>query len=257
MSKSQETTMPVQQAKHDFIGRKPLVRRKTSSSKEVSRRRILVIDDDEAMRGMIRHRLQRHHEIIDTGDATEALALALEHKPDCILLDLSMPLFSGLELCQTLCSLSHTRMIPIFVITGQSASDHKDSCLNLGASEFFQKPLDFTRLNASLAALPDKERKDRRGEVRVRLKVVLKLVGTQANGTEFELLTYTDDVSVSGFSCRCPMALKDNTVLEVFQSGASGERFVGSARVVHTEWSGLPWQSCGFVFTSKRGPWIL
>jgi CheY-like chemotaxis protein len=249
--------MPAQQTKRDIVARKPLVRRKASSTKEVSRRRILVIDDDEAMRGMIRHRLQRHHEIIDTGDATEALALALEHKPDCILLDLSMPLFSGLELCQTFCSLSHTRMIPIFVITGQSASDHKEACLNLGAAEFFQKPLDFARLNASLAALPDKERQDRRGEVRVRLKVVLKLVGTQANGTQFELLTYTDDVSVSGFSCRCPMALKENAVIEVFQSGANGERPVGSARLVHTEWAGLPWQSCGFVFTTKEGPWIL
>jgi PleD family two-component response regulator len=54
------------------------------------RRRILVIDDDEAMRGMIRHRLQGEYEIVETGDPTEALALALEHKPDCILLDLSM-----------------------------------------------------------------------------------------------------------------------------------------------------------------------
>ena len=249
--------MPVQQAKLDVAGRKAPVRRKSAPSKEVPRRRILVIDDDEAMRKMIRHRLERHHDIVDTGDATEALALALEHKPECILLDLSMPLFSGLELCQTFCSLSHTRMIPIFVITGQSASDHKEACLNLGASQFFQKPLDFTRLNASLAALPDKERQDRRGEVRVRLKVVLKLVGAQANGTEFELLTYTDDVSVSGFSCRCPMALNENATLQVFQSGPSGERLVGSARLVHTEWAGLPWQSCGFVFTSKQGPWIL
>jgi len=92
-----------------------------SSSVPGPKRRLLVIDDDEAMRGMIRHRLQRQYEIVDTGDATEALALALEHRPDCILLDLTMPFFSGLEFCQAFCSLSHTRMIPIFVITGQSA----------------------------------------------------------------------------------------------------------------------------------------
>jgi CheY-like chemotaxis protein len=249
--------MPALRAKQTIVRTKPVSPSNGSINKATKRRRILVIDDDPAMRGMIRHRLQRDHEIIDTGDATEALALALEHKPDCILLDLSMPLFSGLELCQTFCSLSHTRMIPIFVITGQSASDHQEACLNLGASEFFQKPLDFARLKACLQALPDAERQDRRGEVRVRLKVVLKLVGNQANGTEFELLTYTDDVSVSGFSCRCPVALKDNTVLQVFQSGAKGERLVGSARLVHTEWTGLPWQSCGFVFTTKEGPWIL
>ncbi len=228
-----------------------------SSSVASPKHRLLVIDDDDAMRGMIRHRLQREYEIVDTGDATEALALALEHKPGCILLDLSMPLFSGLELCQTFCSLSHTRMIPIFVITGQSASDHQDACLNLGATEFFQKPLDFGRLKASLKALPTIERKDRRGEVRVRLKVVLKLLGKEANGKEFELLTYTDDVSVSGFSCRCPISLKEDTVIQVFQPGGAGERLVGDARLIHTEWAGLPWQACGFVFTKKQSVWIL
>jgi CheY-like chemotaxis protein len=221
------------------------------------RRRILVIDDDEAMRGMIRHRLQGEYEIVETGDPTEALALALEHKPDCILLDLSMPLFSGLELCQTFCSLSHTRMIPIFVITGQLASDHQDACLNLGATEFFQKPLDFRRLKDILKGLPTSERKDRRGEVRVRLKVVLKLVGREPNGKEFELLTYTDDVSVSGFSCRCPVTLDEDSVVQVFQAGGAGERQVGEARLIHTEWAGLPWQACGFLFTYKKGTWIL
>jgi CheY-like chemotaxis protein len=228
-----------------------------ASIESCAARRVLVIDDDEAMRRMIRHRLEGGHEIIDTGDPTEALALALEYKPDCILLDLTMPLFSGLELCQTFCSLSHTRMIPIFVITGQSASEHQDACLNLGATEFFQKPLDFGRLKSSLQALPANERKDRREEVRVRLKVVLKLVGSDANDKEFDLLTYTDDVSVDGFSCRCPIGLKENTTVQVFQLGAKGERVVGAARLVHTEWAGLPWQACGFVFTKKQAAWIL
>jgi CheY-like chemotaxis protein len=221
------------------------------------RSRILVIDDDEAMRGMIRHRLQREYEIIETGDATEALALALEHKPDCILLDLSMPLFSGLELCQTFCSLSHTRSIPIFVITGQSAQDHQAACLNLGATEFFQKPLDFNRLKANLRDIPVSDRKDRRGEVRVRLKVVLKLVGTDAEGKEFDLLTYTDDVSVGGFSCRCPLPLSVGAIVKVGQRSGTGDRLVGEARLVHTEWAGLPWQACGFAFTKKQSLWIL
>jgi CheY-like chemotaxis protein len=219
--------------------------------------RVLVIDDDDAMRKMIRQRLQGAHEILDTSDPTEALGLALEHKPDCILLDLSMPRFSGLELCQTLCSLSHTRMIPIFVISGQSAEEHKESCLNLGASEFFQKPLDFVRLKSRLDALSVEDRTERRGEVRVRLKVVLKLVGSDPNGKEFELLTYTDDVSISGFFCRCALPLEQDTVVKVFQSGSLRDRYVGSARLVHVEWPDLPWQSCGFVFVEKVDTWIL
>ena len=88
--------------------------------------RILVVEDDESMRGLIRDRLSDSFEVTDTGDATEALGLALASKPDCILVDLMMPRFSGLELCQTFASVSNTQTIPIFVITGQSAEEHRE-----------------------------------------------------------------------------------------------------------------------------------
>ncbi len=219
--------------------------------------RILVIDDDEAMRKMVRQRLKGQYEIVDTGDATEALGMALQHKPDCILLDLGLPRFSGLELCQTFCSLSHTRHIPIFVITGRSAAEHRESCLNLGASQFFQKPIDFARLRSCLKTLPDDQRTERRGDIRVQLKVLLKLTGTDAKGKEFELLTTTDEVSVDGFSCRCVLSLDQDALIEVYQLGGLGERYVGCARLIHTEWRDLPWQSCGFNFVEKTGEWIL
>ena len=96
--------------------------------------RLLIIDDEEAMRSLLREGLQGGYEIIDTGDPVEALALALEHKPDAILLDLALAEFSGFELCQTFCSLSATQRVPIFVITGKPAAEYKDFCLNLGAT---------------------------------------------------------------------------------------------------------------------------
>lgn len=219
--------------------------------------RILVIDDDEAMRKMIRQRLKSDYKIIDTADATEALALALEHKPDCILLDLGPPRFSGLELCQTFCSLSHTRHIPIFVITGRSAAEHRDSCLNLGASQFFQKPIDFVRLKSCLENLPGDPHKEHRGDIRVQLKVLLKLKGIDVHGKQFELLTTTDEVSVNGFSCRCVLSLEQDAMVEVHQLGGPEELYVGHARLVHAQWRDLPWQSCGFCFVEKTGEWIL
>lgn len=219
--------------------------------------RILLIDDDEATRKMIRRRLKNQYEIVDTGDPSEALALALEHKPNCILLDLSLPRFSGLELCQTFCSLSHTRSIPIFVITGRTAEEYKESCLNLGATEFFQKPIDFARLKSCLEALPADRWKGHRGDVRVQLKVSLRLTGKDGHGKDFELLTMTDEVSVEGFSCHCVLPLEEGAVVEVYQLGGVGEHQVGWARVVHTQWRDLPWQSCGFQFIEKTGEWIL
>jgi len=71
--------------------------------------KILIVDDDEAIRGFLRQQLEDAYEVADTGNPEDALAMALNLKPDCILLDLMMPMLSGLELCQTLTSLSFTR----------------------------------------------------------------------------------------------------------------------------------------------------
>lgn len=56
--------------------------------------KILIIDDDQAVLKMIREKLAPFYEIADTSKPEEALALALQIKPDCILLDLLMPKFS-------------------------------------------------------------------------------------------------------------------------------------------------------------------
>src|SRR5262245_41232725 len=134
------------------------------SSGRRSMKRMLVVEDDPAMRKLIKQRIGDFYDIVDTGDPTEALGLALETKPDCIVLDLMMPRFSGLELCQTFASVSHTQQIPIFVVTGKSAADHRDYCLNLGARGFFEKPLDFEKLRTTVDGTLEQSFRERRSE---------------------------------------------------------------------------------------------
>jgi CheY-like chemotaxis protein len=78
-----------------------------------ARWRILIVDDDEAIRRLVRLNLTDLYEIFDAGQPEEALALALEHKPDALLLDLRMPRYSGFELCKTFTSFSATQLIPV------------------------------------------------------------------------------------------------------------------------------------------------
>ena len=87
--------------------------------------KLLVVDDDDSMRNLLRARLAGSYQVIDTGDPEQALALALEHKPDAVLLDLMMPGFSGYELCQSLRSMSYTARIPVFIITGKGGAVYK------------------------------------------------------------------------------------------------------------------------------------
>ena len=128
--------------------------------------KILIVDDDQAVRLMLRSRLEPRYEIADTGKPEEALALALQFKPDCILLDLMMPNFSGFELCQTLVSLSHTQNIPILIVSGESADRYEDFCHSLGADGYFEKPVNFEALAARITQVVNKRLKEYRAEAR-------------------------------------------------------------------------------------------
>jgi DNA-binding response OmpR family regulator len=218
--------------------------------------KILIVDDDEAMCGLLRARLGDSYEVFDTGDPDQALGLALQHKPDAVLLDLMMPKFSGLELCQSLRSLSYTSRIRVFIVTGKGGAEAQEYCKNLGAAGFFQKPVDFDLLKRRLAEELESQRPERRSQTRVRMRVSLKLRGADAAGRPFEELTTTENVSAGGFLCNCSASLDTGPMVEVFLV-RGGERYVGLARVVRKESSDMNWQRYGFRLEEKEGEWVL
>jgi len=218
--------------------------------------RLLVVDDDRSMRNLLRVRLEDAFEIIDTPDPEEALALALQHKPDAILLDLMMPKYSGFEVCQTLSSLSFTQRIPIFIVSGESSARYKQFCENLGARGFFQKPVDFEKLRKKLGEAIEESRGAKRAEPRVRLRIMLGLRGTDASGEPFDVHTVTENVGASGFLCRCPAKVNEGGTVEVYlRRGA--QRPIAKARIVRIDGSGTSEQACDFEFTEKSADWLL
>ncbi len=219
--------------------------------------RILVVDDDESVRTMLCIRLSDSYEVVETGDPEQAIALALEHKPDAILMDLMMPGFSGFELCSSLHRLSYTSRIPIFVVTGEAGTKYREYCANLGAKGYFQKPIDFAVLKTTLAAELKDKQPDRRKHKRVQMHVAVKLRGRDAEGKAFEQITTTDNISAGGFLAVCTASLTKGTPVEVFLSGALRERYAGRAQVVRKDSSGAPWQRYGFEFLGTTSDWVL
>ena len=218
--------------------------------------KILIVDDDESIRRLLRLNLADLYEVFDTGKPEEALALALEHKPDAVLLDLRMPGYSGFELCKTLTSFSATQLIPVFIISGEGGAKTKEFCRELGASAYFEKPVHFESLRASLAEALETRRIERRKEKRVGLRVPLKLGGTDANGKSFSLPTTTENVSSIAFICTCAVLLSVDTVFDVDLLAVEQER-VGKARVVRAEWPGTQYPRYALRFTEIVGTWIL
>jgi two-component system, OmpR family, response regulator len=218
--------------------------------------KVLIVDDDEALRKLMRIELGSSHEIIDTSEPEHGLALALEHNPDVVLLDLRMPKYSGYELCQTLTSLSLTQRIPVVIVSGEAGAQTKEHCRQLGAVGYFEKPIDFDALRESLEQIATTQRHVPRGEVRVRLRVPLKLRGIDTDGNGFHELATTENVSLSGFLCDSTVKVRAGAMVEVFLAGAR-EELVGKAAIVHCDGKGAPVYRYGCRFVEKSGPWVL
>jgi DNA-binding response OmpR family regulator len=218
--------------------------------------KILVVDDDQPFRTLVRHHLESIYEIVETGDATAALALTLETKPDAILMDLNMPQFSGFELCTVLSDLSATQLIPIIMVTGESAARIEQVAKVLSIAGFVQKPFDFEDLKNRISTVLEKRQPQRRSEPRVRLAVALRIAGRDATGVPFDASIRTYDVSVKGFSFYSSSSLSVGTALDVWMLHGKNAK-QGRALIVRAERTDTPDQRYGVCLLDRPEPWIL
>jgi DNA-binding response OmpR family regulator len=219
-------------------------------------KKLLVIDDDEAVRKLLRFRLKNSYEIMETDSPENALAIALEKKPDAILLDLMMPKYSGFEVCQTISSLSFTQHIPILIVSGESSANYKEFCESIGAKDFVQKPVDFDLLERKLSKLMSATPTGEQNSPRVRLRVMLRLRASNDAKDGADALTPTETVSADGFVCAYAHPVNEGDVLDVYHA-RNGQQMVGRAKAVRVEWSGTPGQRVSFTFVGKPTDWVL
>ena len=80
------------------------------------------------------------YEVAVARDGQEALALALGHPPDLIVLDLKMPKLDGLEVCRALRAEARTHDIPVVVLTASSSESDIIEGFEGGATDYITKP---------------------------------------------------------------------------------------------------------------------
>ena len=116
--------------------------------------RILIAEDNTDNRDMLVRRLERRgHEVHAVGNGLEAVESAHALAPDLILMDLSMPVMSGLEATRALRSHKAMRAIKVIVLTAHAMPDVRQECLEAGCDAFATKPVDFPGLLATIEAV--------------------------------------------------------------------------------------------------------
>src|SRR3989454_5166791 len=121
----------------------------------MARPHVLIVEDEQDIAGLIKHALERggdaDAEIVGSGDA--ALKAAAERVPDLIILDLNLPVLSGLDVCRLLRSRSDVRHVPIIMLTARTSEDDRVTGLEHGADDYVTKPFSLRELSARVRAV--------------------------------------------------------------------------------------------------------
>jgi sigma-B regulation protein RsbU (phosphoserine phosphatase) len=142
---------------------------------------LLVVDDDEMNRDMLARRLQhKGYAVTIAKSGREALELLGDQPFDLVLLDVTMPGLSGLEVLRTVRRIEMLTDLPIIMATARGESGDIVEALNLGANDYVTKPLDFPVVLA-----------------RIRTQLALKRAVEQIKGLQQSLTDHNKELELA------------------------------------------------------------
>jgi DNA-binding response OmpR family regulator len=121
----------------------------------VAKNRVLIVEDEQDIAELIKHALERsgdaEAEIVGSGDL--ALKAVAAHPPDLIILDLNLPVLSGVEVCRILRGRSDRPRVPIIMLTARTGESDRVAGLDMGADDYVTKPFSLRELNSRVRAV--------------------------------------------------------------------------------------------------------
>lgn len=111
----------------------------------------MVVDDEEDLRRIISRMLSAQGEVIEAGDTAEAVRLLKTCKPDLLLLDVTLPDGSGLEVLKEARAISPA--LPVLMLTGMLDISTARDALEQGARAYMTKPFEPAALKQEVARL--------------------------------------------------------------------------------------------------------
>ena len=115
--------------------------------------RILIIEDNSDIVANLYGFLEPKGYVLDSaGNGYAGLALAAQHAYDVIVLDVSLPGLSGLEICTKLRG-ELSSAVPVLMLTARDTLDDKEAGFNSGADDYLVKPFSLVELDMRLRAL--------------------------------------------------------------------------------------------------------
>ncbi len=120
---------------------------------------VLIVEDSPIIRRLIRDQVKKlGYEAREAENGAEALTSLQESLPDCVILDLMMPVMSGPELLEKMQESEDLRNVPVIIVTALSDMDKIVYCIEKGAADYMQKPFRAQILRARLASCIERKK---------------------------------------------------------------------------------------------------
>lgn len=115
---------------------------------------ILVVEDEADIRELLRFNLEREgFNVLEAADGLAGLALARQHAPSLIILDVVLPGLDGFEVCRQLGAQAGTAPIPVLMLTARGEEMDRVVGLTLGADDYVVKPFSVRELMLRVKAV--------------------------------------------------------------------------------------------------------
>lgn len=115
---------------------------------------VLVAEDDTDILALVSYRLERAgYRVITAQDGEVALSLALEHRPDLAVLDVSMPRLDGYGVTRRIRDNDATSEIPVILLTARAQESDVARGFEAGADDYIKKPFSPQELRSRVVAV--------------------------------------------------------------------------------------------------------
>jgi DNA-binding response OmpR family regulator len=115
---------------------------------------ILLVEDQRDLRELVQRCLEHEgFDVIGTGDGAYGLQIAKQHRPDLLILDLTLPGMDGLEVCKALRRDAHAGRTPVIVLSARGSEDDRLLGFEYGADDYLGKPFSPRELLARVRAV--------------------------------------------------------------------------------------------------------
>ena len=106
------------------------------------RKKVLIVEDNDLNMKLFNDLLVAHgYGTLQTKDGVEALALARQHRPDLILMDIQLPEVSGLQVTRWIKEDAELRSIPVIAVTAFAMKGDEEKMRDGGCEAYIAKPI--------------------------------------------------------------------------------------------------------------------